>query len=75
LRKSSACKHCCRVSNSYWFNFFLDQTRRAVLQRRIPKIERVIVCQAHRVESSAAEQLGRACWSAECIALRGLAES
>src|SRR5213593_1194455 len=56
--------------NSDGLDFFLDQSRCAVLQGRRPKIERMVVCQAHGMKSGAAEQLRRGCWSAECIAFR-----
>src|SRR4029077_1589071 len=60
--------------NSHGLDFFLDQSRCAILQGRRPKIERVIICQAHGMKSSAAKQVCRGYWSAECITLRRLAE-
>jgi hypothetical protein len=38
-------------------DIFLKQSRRAVVQSGRAKIERVIICQSHRIKAGTAEQL------------------
>src|SRR4029079_15154004 len=60
--------------NSHWFNFLSKQVRCGIAQCDRAKIERMVICQAHCIKASSAEQLRRLCRSTKRISIRGLTE-
>src|SRR5439155_4975382 len=60
--------------NSDWLNFFPKQVRCGIVQCDGAKIERMVICQAHRVKAGPSEQLRGLCRSAERVSASGVAE-
>src|SRR5262249_49957404 len=60
--------------DSDWLNFLPKQARCGIVQCNSPKIERVVVCQAHCAKACMAESFRGSCRSAERIFVRGRTE-